>query len=331
LPVLGGTSMKKNRRIDVSKLRNSTETFFVFNGDGLDEEKRLVTGYMDSGEPNNQGYLLDYATTKPYVLKYVAAFEKRTDGISKGAVRVMHQAEVVGKIVDLSLDDESGRILVTVRVDDDAAWKKVLERNYTGFSGHWTIVGQMWEDKAATAKYGRKIFRYTGDPVEVSLVDVPRVPGCEFQQIQNGIMEDEMSEILERLRAVQAKIEAVQNGVGMGSQMASNFEELVWIFKAVQNEEAREGQDQSKAEALRAGLLALKPAIQDYLIAQLDELLPTTSEDDMDENFDYDQAFSELEAEMPEATFNGITDADLNSILNGDNPGHPFHGNQHVS
>jgi hypothetical protein len=129
-------------------------------------------------------------------------------------------------------------------------------------------------------------------------------------------MEDEMSEILERLRAVQAKIEAVQNGVGMGNQMAYNFEELVWIFKAVQNEEAREGQDQSKAEALRAGLLALKPAIQDYLIAQLDELLPSTSTEEYD---DYDAALGELEAEMPESSFNGVV-ADVGSLLNGAAP-----------
>jgi hypothetical protein len=326
----GDARMKKTKRINVGPVHRSTDTFFVLNGATVDEERRLVTGYMDSGEPNNQGYLLDYDTTKPYIVQYVKAFEHRTGGDSKGALREMHQPRVVGKIVSITLEDDTKRVLVTVRVDDDDAWKKVLAKDYTAFSGHWTIVGKMWADKEASAKYGRQIFRYTGDPVEVSLLDVPRVPGCEFQRIENGITEDEMSEILERLKAVQTRLEAVTNGVCIGNQMASDFEDLVWIFKAVQSEEFHEGQDQSKAEALRAGLLALKPAIQAYLIAQLDELLPDSGEeDDMDE--DYGAAFRDLEAEFPEAAYNGMTEAGLASILNGDLPGHPFHGNQHVS
>lgn len=315
--------MKKTNKVFQFGPRDS-ETFFVLNGDVTDDGKRLVTGYMDSGEPNNQGFLLDYATTKPYLLRYVEAFEKRTGGDSKGAVREMHQPIVVGKIVNIETDDQNGRIKVTVRIDDDDAWAKVLAKNYTGFSGHWTVVGQMWEDKAASAKYGRRIMRYTGDPVEVSLVDVPRVQGCEFQSIENGDTEgDDMKELLARVTQLTQQIGSVQNGISVGNEMASMFENMAYIHRYIEQEEKREGQDGSKADAIKAGLLALKPALVAYIADQFDELI--------DEDPDYETALAELQEEFPEEAYNGITEADLNAIMNGDFPGHPFRGNQHVS
>lgn len=302
----------KNRMRNIKVAPLPVETFFVLNGESIDEEKRLVTGYMDSGEPNNQGFLLDYETSKPYILKYVAAFEGRTDGVSKGAVRIMHQAAVAGKIVDLVLDDEGKRVLVTVRVDDDEAWAKVLNRNYTGFSGHWNVVGAKWLDREATAKYGRQILRYTGDPVEVSLVDVPRVPGCEFQKIENGEIEEMSKNLLESLNKVADGLNAVKNGVSEGNYLANLLAEMVYILKYIREEEAREGQDQSIPDAIRDALLALKPAVQDYVTAQLDELLD-------DEEMDYDELIAAVDSEE-----NGEP-----GISNGDFPGHPFRGNQH--
>ena len=301
----------KMKRIKVAPI--PVETFFVLNGETIDEEKRLVTGYMDSGEPNNQGFLLDYPTTKPYILKYVESFEQRTDGVSKGAVRVMHQAVVVGKIVDMVLDDENQRVLVTVRVDDDDAWQKVLARNYTGFSGHWNVVGAKWLDKAATAKYGRQILRYTGDPVEVSLVDVPRVPGCEFQKIENGYTEEEMEDALALIASVNDRLGEVKNGVSEGNYLSTLFAELVHLLEYIKQEEAYEGESQRIPDAIREGLLALKPAIQEYVMAQLDEL--------MADEIDYDTAIAELDIEQAESAQNGF-------VENGDRPGHPFRGNQ---
>lgn len=289
----------------MNKVIQNFSTIEICNADA--EGRRLVSGFMDSGKPNKDGLLLDFKSSLPYILKYIAASEKRTDGVSKGAVRLMHKADPVGKIVEWIPDEATQSNPITTRIDDDEAWKKVQARVLTAFSGGWRVVGKMWQDDVLSKEMGRVILRYTGDPIEVSLVDVPRVDGCEFQSIEN----------VEGKPMTNA--EKVENGIWEGNAMASNFSQLVELLKFAEVEEAAEGEGQELPQELRSALLELKPVIQKYQSKQLDEKLPDPGADDEDVDIAY------LEGIMSAAE-NGAEPGD---VENGDYPGHPFHGNQY--
>lgn len=290
----------------MNKVIQNFSTIEICNADA--EGKRLVSGFMDSGKPNKDGLLLDFKSSLPYILKYIAASEKRTDGVSKGAVRLMHRADPVGKIVEWIPDEATQSNPITTRIDDDEAWKKVQARVLTAFSGGWRVVGKMWQDDVLSKEMGRVILRYTGDPIEVSLVDVPRVDGCEFQSIEN----------VEGKPMTNA--EKVENGIWEGNAMAGNFSQLVELLKFAEVEEAAEGEGQELPQELRSALLELKPVIQKYQSKQLDEKLPDPGADDEDVDIAY------LEGIMSAAE-NGAGPGD---VENGDFPGHPFRGNQHT-
>ena len=309
------------------------ETFVSIANGATDKGKRLVSGYMDSGEPNNQGFLLDYDTSLPYIRKYIAAFEGRTSGVSKGAVRVMHQPTPVGKIVEFGFDNAAKALPITVKVDDDDAWDKVEASVYTGFSGHWNVVGQKWLDDDMTAKHGRPIYRFTGDPVEVSLVDVPRVPGCEFQSIENanipgGDMPEETpatAPITEPTPAPaetpapapEAPAEApVENGIYTARQILSTIEDLGWMQKATEAEETQEGAGSAAPAKLKAAISELAKAALEYTTEQVAEFIEGEDEDALIEELD------EIEG-------GDVENGETGEVENGDYPGHPFHGNQH--
>lgn len=268
------------------------ETWFAINNSEatLDAEKRLVTGVSISETINCRNQIYDYVTSKQYMLQYVADAEKRTNGASKGAVRIMHNGTLapVGIITDLTFDDAAKIVYATIHIQDDDAWAKIVEHVYTAFSWGGRSVGPVWVDDIATAELGKQVVRYTFKPTELSLVDVPAVPDTIFTNIENSDNGDTMAEevkpanIAESIKGEVGREEVIvpasldiKNGVCEGNALAAHFEQLVAITEWVsQLEEPSEGQDQTVPDDLKAGLLALKPAIQAYQKAQLDELLP---------------------------------------------------------
>ena len=261
------------------------ETWFAINNSdaSLDAEKRLVTGVSISETVNCRNQIYDYGSSKQYMLQYVADAEKRTNGASKGAVRIMHNGTLapVGIITDLTFDDAAKIVYATIHIQDDDAWNKIIEHVYTAFSWGGRSVGPVWVDDAASAELGKQVVRYTFRPTELSLVDVPAVPDTIFTSIENADNGDTMAEEVKPADA-QAAPDAektIENGVYDSNALAAHFAELVAITEWVsQYEEPSEGQDQSIPDDLKKGLLALKPAIQAYQKAQLDELLPDAAD-----------------------------------------------------
>jgi len=103
-------------------------------------------------------------------------------GKSLGALRAMHGRVAAGKITDIAFDDEGKRIMIAAKIVDDDEWRKVEEGVYTGFSQGGRYV-RRWPDP------GSDLTRYTAEPREISLVDLPAVASATFEVIKDGVAE----------------------------------------------------------------------------------------------------------------------------------------------
>jgi hypothetical protein len=148
----------------------------------VDLDQRLVTGVATAETPDRSGEIFDYASSKPYFEKWSAEAAAASGGKSLGAVRVMHTPIAAGKLTDIAFDDKAKRITVCAKVVDDDEWRKVQEGVYTGFSQGGRYV-KRWADPESG------LTRYTAEPHEISLVDLPCVPDATFDVVKGGIIE----------------------------------------------------------------------------------------------------------------------------------------------
>jgi hypothetical protein len=136
----------------------------------VDVEKREVWGRACQEVPDRSGEIFDYDSSKPLFEKWSGDIEKATDGKSLGNIRAMHGAVAAGKVIAIQFDDAEKAIDIGTKIVDDAEWKKVQEGVYTGFSIGGKYV-KRWKDEGDATKT-----RYTADPFEISIVDLPCVP-----------------------------------------------------------------------------------------------------------------------------------------------------------
>jgi hypothetical protein len=148
----------------------------------VDLDRRLVTGVATAETPDRSGEIFDYASSKPYFEKWSAEAAAATGGKSFGAVRAMHTPIAAGKLTDIAFDDNTKRITVVAKIVDDDEWRKVQEGVYTGFSQGGRYV-KRWADPESG------LTRYTADPHEISLVDLPCVRDATFDVVKGGVVE----------------------------------------------------------------------------------------------------------------------------------------------
>ncbi len=148
----------------------------------VDLDQRLVTGVATAEAPDRAGEICDYESSKPYFESWSAQALAASGGKSLGAVRAMHGAVAAGKLTDIAFDDEGKRVLVAAKIVDDDEWLKVTEGVYTGFSQGGRYV-KRWPDEATG------LVRYTAEPREISLVDLPCLPGATFEVVKDGVVE----------------------------------------------------------------------------------------------------------------------------------------------
>ena len=148
----------------------------------VDLDRRLVSGVATAETPDRAGEIFDYASSKPYFEQWSADALAASGGKSLGAVRAMHGPVAAGKLTDIAFDDDAKRITVAAKIVDDDEWRKVQEGVYTGFSQGGRYV-KRWPD----ADTG--LTRYTAEPHEISLVDLPCVRDATFEVIKNGVAE----------------------------------------------------------------------------------------------------------------------------------------------
>ena len=148
----------------------------------VDLDQRLVSGVATAETPDRAGEIFDYSSSKPYFEQWSADALAASGGKSFGAVRAMHAPIAAGKLTDIAFDDDAKRITVAAKIVDDDEWRKVQEGVYTGFSQGGRYV-KRWPD----ADTG--LIRYTAEPHEISLVDLPCVPDATFDVVKNGVVE----------------------------------------------------------------------------------------------------------------------------------------------
>ena len=142
----------------------------------VDAARRLVYGVATAEVTDRAGEVCDYASTKPLYERWSEAISTSTGGKSLGNLRAMHGNVAAGKVTALTFNDAARQIEICAKVVDDAEWDKVAEGVYTGFSQGGTYA-RRWTDEA-----GAK--RYTADPHEISLVDLPCLAQARFEMIK---------------------------------------------------------------------------------------------------------------------------------------------------
>ncbi len=148
----------------------------------IDVEQRLVWAVAACEDPDRSGEIYDYASSKPEVQAWSDGIFKTSGGQSYGNVRAMHNRISAGKIVEpIVFDDQAKEVRVCLKVVDNDEWDKVKEGIYTGLSFGGSYKGAKWPD-AARPSYKR----YTAAPSEVSLADLPCIPGATFTMIKTA-------------------------------------------------------------------------------------------------------------------------------------------------
>src|SRR5271165_638654 len=148
----------------------------------VDLGRRLVTGVATAEAPDRSGEICDYASSKPFFEKWSSEALAASGGKSRGAVRAMHGRIAAGKLTDIAFDDDAKRIVVAAKIVDDDEWLKVCEGVYTGFSQGGRYV-KRWPDPETN------LTRYTAEPQEISLVDLPCLPDATFEVVKDGVVE----------------------------------------------------------------------------------------------------------------------------------------------
>ena len=148
----------------------------------VDLDQRIVHGVATAEAPDRGGEICDYASTKPYFETWSAEARSASGGKSLGAVRAMHGRVAAGKLTDIAFDDAGKRILVAAKIVDDDEWLKVTEGVYTGFSQGGRYV-KRWPDPETG------LTRFTAEPTEISLVDLPCLPDATFEVVKDGVVE----------------------------------------------------------------------------------------------------------------------------------------------
>ncbi len=142
----------------------------------VDAAQRLVFGVATAEAEDRAGEICDYASTKPFYKKWSEEIAKSTGGKSVGNLRAMHGPVAAGKVTQINFNDADKQIEICAKVVDDAEWAKVIEGVYTGFS-QGGAYARRWTDEDG-------LTRYTAEPNEISLVDLPCLPQAHFEMIK---------------------------------------------------------------------------------------------------------------------------------------------------
>lgn len=154
-------------------VKTSTRLFIPMTK--YDAEKGIAYGVAASSTLDRSNEIFDYETSKPLFEKWSQAAVKATAGKSMGNLRAMHGNTAAGKLEQITFNDDDELIEIAAKVVDANEQKKCEEGVYTGFSMGGKYV-KKWKDGDA--------MRYTADPYEISLVDLPCIPDATFEYVK---------------------------------------------------------------------------------------------------------------------------------------------------
>jgi hypothetical protein len=145
----------------------------------VDEAKREVWGIVTEQKPDKDGEVCDFEKSLPFYQEWVDQFKKATGGESFGNLREMHQLSAVGRGIAFDPRPKDKQIWMGFKIVDAAAWEKVMQRVYTGFSHGGEKVGSMTADPEFPG-----CLRYVAKPSEVSLVDNPCLGSATYTLVR---------------------------------------------------------------------------------------------------------------------------------------------------
>ena len=184
----------------------------------VDAAQRLVYGLATAEIEDRAGEVCDYATTKPFYERWSDEIVKSSGGKSFGNLRAMHGAVAAGKVAALTFNDAAKQIEICAKVVDDAEWEKVVEGVYTGFS-QGGAYAKRWTD-------GDGRTRYTAQPSEISLVDLPCLPQARFELIKGD---------------GSRSLQGFAKGFDDIARLSNLLDELTWLQQAVALDQAAAG------------------------------------------------------------------------------------------
>jgi hypothetical protein len=205
----------------------------------IDESKHEVWGVATAEVVDKEGEIFDYDSSKPYFKNWSDEISKATDGKSLGNVREMHVPSAVGKLVAIAFDDDMKQIRVGACIVDGVAWQKCILGVYTGFSIGGAYV-KSWKDG--------EFVRFTANPIEISVVDNPCVPGAHFTAVKadgtcevrkfthtSGGTDPALKIGARHSKATTAHLEAIKSCM---DKMAENHEEVATHMDALLDTDA---------------------------------------------------------------------------------------------
>lgn len=133
----------------------------------------MVWGRATQEVNDSQGETMDYLTSAPQFKRRASEVSKNTSGTKVMPLRAMHQPVAAGNVIQFDFDDNQKAIDICAHVIDSNEIAKVKKGVYTGFSVGGKYL-KRWPDPMSNS------VRYTADPHEISLVDVPAVPTAKF-------------------------------------------------------------------------------------------------------------------------------------------------------
>jgi hypothetical protein len=150
---------------------------------------REVWGFATLERVDKTGEIADFEGTVKAFEKWSSETEKRTQGKSKGNVRLMHGSTPAGKAIhweptETTVEDDNGNPQ-TVKAIWTGAYvpptkpdiiKDIDEGILSAFSIGGSYAKRWWDDTS-------KAFRYIPELSEYSLVDNPAVPGADITQV----------------------------------------------------------------------------------------------------------------------------------------------------
>jgi hypothetical protein len=138
----------------------------------VEEVTHRIWAIAAKEEPDVNHEILDYETSDPEFRRWSQDQYKRSGGKSYGNVRSMHQLTSAGRVAEFRSNPRQKQWDVCIEVVDPVEWDKVLKGVYTGISVGGSYK-RRWPD---SEHFGYT--RYTADPVELSMVDVPCIPSA---------------------------------------------------------------------------------------------------------------------------------------------------------
>jgi hypothetical protein len=143
----------------------------------------MVWGRATQEVRDSAGEIMDYESSAPLFRRRSQETMDRSDGQNAFPLRAMHQPIAAGKVIEFQFNDEDKAIDICFKIVDENEIKKVREHVYTGLSvgGRYA---RRWPDND-----GRSM-RYTADPHEISLVDIPSVPTAKLTLFKIDSMDE---------------------------------------------------------------------------------------------------------------------------------------------